>query len=165
MNRTLANLFEGSPIIIGGGGSVNIHFNEDDYIPTGEPGVFLKENDELIAAYVVDLDGVPVGSDLTRYVEDKNCVITIHTVNDDEELSDIIISSRPGDSIRLEFDPYEFRLNEGDPKKRPHYSPDRRLVEPIEIQVIDGDDEPITSPVPADGRCIITLVNSKPFGA
>src|SRR5437762_6198396 len=94
MNPVLTNLFEGSPIIVGGGGSVNINFDHEAYMPVAD-GLFVKDDDELIALYVVDLNGIPIGSDLTRYVEDKNCVITIRTFNDKGVRSDLVVSNQP----------------------------------------------------------------------
>ena len=156
MHQVLINLFEGSPIIIGGGGSVNINFSEDAYEPAGEPGLFVKE-DELIAVYIVDLDGLPVGSDLTRYVENRNCVITVHTINDKGVRSDIVVSTKPDGPIQLKFQLNEFGASSG----RPHFNPHRKLVAPIEI--LDNDTgNTVRSPVPADGRCILTFVNASP---
>src|SRR6266702_2543864 len=120
MHQVLINLFEGSPIIIGGGGSVNINFSEDAYVPTDdEPGLFVKDDDELIALYVVDLDGLPVGSDLTRYVENRDCVITVHTINDKGVRSDIVVSTQPDGAIQLLFQLNEFGASSG----RPHFNP------------------------------------------
>jgi hypothetical protein len=160
MHPVIVNLFEGSPIIIGGGGSVNINFDETAYEPSNEDdGLFVKDDDELIAVYVVDLDGLPVGSDLTRYVENRDCVITVHTINDKGVQSDIVISSQPSGAIQMKF-----QLNEFPPvDPRPHYNRNRKLFGPIEIY--DNDTEQtVRSPVPDDGRCILTFVNSKGFG-
>jgi hypothetical protein len=162
-NMVTANLFEGSPIIVGGGGSVNINFDEEAYQPVPDsPGVYVKDADELLAAYVVDLDGVPVGSDLTKFVEGRDCVITVHTINDKGRPSDIVIGSQPGGLIQLTFELSEFGPDLNEPRRRPHYNHDRKIIEPIEI--FDNDTEEwVKSSIPEDGRCIITLVNSQPI--
>lgn len=159
-SRVITNLFEGSPIIIGGGGSVNINFNENAYVQI-QPGVFVKDDDELIALYVVDLDGIPTGSDLTRYVEDRDCTVTIHTFNDKGIQSDIVVSSRPESDvpavIQLNFEPHKFP----EVGSRPHFSRYRKIASDIEIRDNDTG-QTVRGIVPADGRCITTFVNKKP---
>jgi hypothetical protein len=160
VQTVLVNLFEGSPIIIGGG-SVNINFNENDYVQVqDEPGVYVKDDDELIALYVVNLRGVPVGSDLTRYVEDTDCTVTIHTFNDKGVRSDIVVSSRPEldmpGVIQLSFEPHEFPEVDSDP----HFSRHRKVASDIEI-LDNNTGQTARGLLPADGRCIITFVNKK----
>jgi hypothetical protein len=160
-NQLLTNLFEGSPILIGGGGSVNLNFDDQAYLPVhGSPGTFVRDDDELIALYIVDLRGIPIGADLTQYVEDQDCVITIKTFNDKGVRSDIVVSSRPETDtpgeIDIVFNPGVFPAVD----HRNHHSDHNKVGPSITIHNNDSG-ETVEPPSAADGRCIITFVNKR----
>lgn len=155
---------EGSVIIIGGGGSVNVYFVDYFKQDPSNPGLFVKNDDELIGVFVDSLVGVPVGIPLTKYVEGKDCVVTIHTVDDKGRPSEILVRSRPKKgatpgAIELQFEFSEFGPHPSDPL-RPFYNHDRKMSGNIEI--LDNDTHTrITSPVSPEGLCQIKFISLK----
>lgn len=157
-------LFEGSPIIIGGGGSVNINFREGagHYVPVVEsPGVYTKAGDEIDTILIVDATGV-LNDNLLQYVNRKNCEVRIHTKIGGASESLIKITSQPNGPLQLSFVAAEFVPHSTDPNRRPHYNRERKLTDVVEV--IDkgtSPNETRTFPIPTDGVCTITVYNAQ----
>lgn len=152
---------QGSPIIIGGGGSVNIHFRETlgHYEPVpANPGSYVKAGDEIDTMYVVDSDNVLIYN-LLRYVQGKNCEVKIHTKIGSAADSLIVINSRPASALGVRFEAAEFGPHPTDPVRRPHYNRDRKLTDAIEV-TDNGTGQTQMFPLPEGGICTITVVNS-----
>ena len=139
-----------SPITVGGG-SVSIDFNHSHFVNTG--GVFRKANDEIDTVWVYDADD-SLKWDLLNFVQDKDCVVTIHT-QQGGSTKDIIIKSKPQRVLlSIEFEAGQFPQVTG----RRHFNPNRKIVGVIEVKD-NSDGSVATFTVPSAGDCHITVVN------
>jgi hypothetical protein len=141
-----------SPITIGGG-SVSIDFNHSDFVNNG--GVFVKANDEIDTIWVHD-SNAELKWDLLNFVQGKDCVVTIHTLQGASN-KDIVIKSKPGRALlSIEFEGGQFPLATGSIRR--HFNPNRKIVGAIEVK--DNSDGSIaTFSVPSAGVCRIQIVN------
>jgi hypothetical protein len=141
-----------SPITIGGG-SVSIEFDHGDFVNSGN--VFVKTNDEIDTIWVHD-SNAELKWDLLRFVQGKDCVVTIHTLQGASN-KDIVIKSKPRRTLlSVEFDGGQFPLATGSIRR--HVNPNRKIVGAIEVR--DNSDGSIaTFSVPSAGVCRIQIVN------
>jgi len=140
-----------SPITIGGG-SVNIDFDHHDYVNVG--GVFVKANDEIDTVWVYDKDHSQKW-DLLKFVQGKDCVLTIHT-QQGSSIKDIVVRNKPQQPTQLsiEFEGGQFPLV----SVRRHFNPNRKIVGVIEVKD-NADGSVATFTVPSAGVCYIQVVN------
>lgn len=142
-----------SPITVGGG-STSIDFDHGDYVPSG--GVFSKRGDEIGTVWVYD-EGSRLRWNLANIVKGKDCVLTVHTI-DAGNTQDIIVRSKPGGPLTVEFNTAQFPLEDGSPRR--HFNPRRQLTGVIEFKD-NRDRSTATFSIPA-GRCSIQFLNSSP---
>ncbi len=144
-----ARIVQTSPITIGGG-SVSIDFDHGYYTPAG--GRFTHPTDQLESVWVYR-SGSRLKWDLLRFVFGKDCLVTIHTKLV-QAVSDIVIRSRPGGPLSIEFDIGEFPLEAAG--NRVHSNDRRNLVDAIEV-VDRSDNSKATFSIPTGG--FIQIVN------
>ena len=140
-----------SPITIGGG-STSIDFDHHDYVNMG--GVFVKANDEIDTVWVYDKD-LSQKWDLLKFVQGKDCVLTIHT-QQGSSVKDIVIKNKPQQPTQLsiEFEGGQFPQVSA----RRHFNANRKIVGVIEVKD-NGDGSVATFTVPTAGVCLIQVVN------
>lgn len=153
MAASVAKLVQGSPIVIGGGGSVGIFFNSGHYKPTGRPNEFAHPTDEVHAGYLFNRFSVP--QDLTPNMAGKNVTLTIACLDATGLDSQIIIDSRPGGPLRIRFRDWDYPF---DASKQLHYSPDRTLTS-IQLKDNTGTTQPQTLLADPAGR--VEIINSQ----
>jgi hypothetical protein len=150
---------QGSPILIGGG-SVNINFREDlgHYEPVvGQPGKFVKVNDEIDTILIVNAKHVLMNN-LLSVVRGRDCQVTIHTNLGGAAPSDIVISSRPGGNIELSFNAAEFVQDMADPDLK-HFNQNRKLVEMVDV-LDRASGQTVRFAIPPLGIGLIQIINS-----
>jgi hypothetical protein len=147
--------FEGSPIIIGGGGSVSIFFDSaTHYKPTGTPNEFAHPTDETHAGYLFNRFNVP--QNLTPSMAQKDFTLTVACLDGTGLDSPIIIDSRPRGPLRIRFreSDYPFDVNKG-----VYYSPNRTLTS-MQLRNNAGANPPQVLSTDPSGR--IEIINSLP---
>ncbi len=145
-----------SPITVGGGSSVAISFSHKHY--TGGNGKYSNAGDEVMIGQVFDKNGV-LKWEISPFVKDINCKVTIHTTRKNGSApADIIIRSNPRISFGIEFDETIFPLSAEDDQL--HYQEDRKIVGAIEILNI-GTNLAATLTPPSAGVCTVRFHNAK----
>jgi|SRR5215213_911412 len=153
--RTAPKFFEGSPIIIGGAGSVAIAFDSiGHYKPTATPNEFAHPGDEVHAGYLFNRFGVP--QDLTPTMARKSCTLTVNCLDVTGLDSPIIIDSKPTGPLKIRFRvaDYPFDISKG-----VFFSPNRTLTS---IQLKDNGSPNPPQMLSADPAGRIEVINSLP---
>ena len=150
---------EGSPITVGGGGSVGIDFDENYYklIPSIETYINGK-GDTIHKLFVIDKHGRITDCALPQ----ANCTITIHSKKGNDDSAIQIF----GDPLGVKFAGAEYVLEDpedptGGTGKKIHHNKDRKITG---IDILDNSHPnipPTPVNVPADGKCTIIAVNEK----
>jgi|SRR6185503_11449092 len=139
-----------SPITVGGG-STSVDFEHGDYVPSGS--VFSKRGDEIGSVLVYN-SGSQLVWNLADIVKGKDCVLTVHTI-DAGNTQDIVVRSRPGGPLSVEFNTAQFPLEAG--SNRRHFNPRRQITGALEFKD-NGDSSTATFSIPG-GRPQVIFLN------
>ena len=157
-----------SPITVGGGGSVGVNFDSEDYLPdSSTPGSlknFVSVNGDLIEKLrLID----KFGSAPDRTPSTVDCRIVIHCEKVDPKGNIVPNSDSPitihGSPLSVEFNVDDYPLTVPPGGTHPlHYAKERKITQTVDVFEDAATDDPtVRLTVPTQGICTVDVLNNR----